>query len=277
MAENVQNFELQEQLEPRATEPWVRVADKYALTPLDGAQHQPRFVPQIDLITGVNTLIKAKEFVAVWKLIRVYWVHEAFMHRKPPDFSTRRAWKSFAHGTFTGPPKNLQHESSIARIRFAEFMHIRQVISLKRDLFVFNQEDTPGSIDDKVPIDMVRDTVCELVDLAFSFDLFEIEYHRTYDSPAEIQERLRPVMFPSSFGNPNRIPRSTLIERATWLVKVRDFIAPWKNTKPDGFFTPLSDPPTDYEVGLLETAVADVYCSQVTYILRRRPVLPRYN
>ena len=98
---------LLEKLKPRATEPWVHVMDKYALTPLNSAQHQPRFVPQIDLITGVNSLTKAKEFVAVWKLIRVYWVHKALMCHKPPDFSTQRAWKSFAHGTFTGPPKNL--------------------------------------------------------------------------------------------------------------------------------------------------------------------------
>ena len=264
-------------LEPRATDPWVCAAAKCASIPLDDAQHQPRFVPWVDLIARVTSLQEAKELVAVWKLIRHWWLREVFMHRKPPDFATQRAWMLFVISAFSDPAVKLNNERSMARIRFAEFMHIPKVISIARDQFVFSRGDIPGTIDEKVPTKMVRDTVCELADLGFFFDMFEVEYYRTYDPPAEIEERLRPVMFPSSFTYPQCIPRSTLVQRAAWLVKVRDFITPWQTKKPDGFFAPLSDPPTDREVRHFETAVAEVYCLNVTRVLRRHPVLPRYR
>ena len=47
--------------------------------------------------------------------------------------------------------------------------------------------------------------------------------------------------------------------------------------KLDGFFAPLSDPPTDCKVRRFETAVVEVYYLNVTHVLCRRPVLPRYR
>ena len=92
--ENVQNVNLRERLEPQPVKAWVSVAKGFASTPLDGDQHQPRFVPPIDLIVGVANEEKAKEFVAVWRIVKSRWLHEAFMMRSPPEFATRKAWKS---------------------------------------------------------------------------------------------------------------------------------------------------------------------------------------
>jgi hypothetical protein len=230
------------------------------------------------LITGVATIAIAKDFVAMWRLVRTYWLCEVLMNRKPPEFATRKAWKTFVAGSFTGTPTNLKSENSRVRVKFAEFLHLPKAIAITRENFVFDKEDgVVGTIDEKVSVEMVRETVRELSDLGFFFDMFEVEYYRTYDSPPEILERLRPAMFPCSLTVPSPIPRSTLDERATWLCRVRDFIEPWQGKKPEGFFVQLSEPPTDHEVCVLEEAVADVYCSNVTYILRRRPVIPRYK
>ena len=274
----MQNDKLRAMFEPEPTKAWVEAAAVYAKISLEGAQHQPRFVPQVDLITGVSSGYKAKEFVAVWKLIRHRWLYEVFMNRKPPEFATRKAWKSFAVSAFSQPEIiNPNNETSIARVRFTEFMHFPKIISLPRESFTFSKGDVPGTIDEKVSTEMVRDTVRELVDLNFFFDMFEVEYYRTYDPPVEIVERMRPVMSPFSLTYPQHIPRSTLAERAAWLGRVRNFITPWQGKKPKYFSIKLSDIPTDGEVAVLEAAVADVYCSNVTYVLRRRPVLPRYK
>ena len=230
------------------------------------------------MITGVASVRKAKEFVAVWRLVRIYWLREVFMSRRPPEFATRRAWKSFAAGTFSGPISRMTNEASIARVRFAEFLCFRQVVSLPREEFTFLQGEVPGTIDEKVTTKMVRDTVLELTDLNFFFDMFEVEYLRTYDSPVEITDRMRPVLSPFSLAVPTaKIARSQLTDRAAWLARVRDFIRPWDGKRSNDFELKLSANPTIDEVTALEKAVAHLYCSNVTYVLRRRPVLPRYE
>jgi len=275
--ENVQNEKLRQLLEPPPVKVWAEVAATYASIPLEGSQHQPRFVPPIDLITGVSAERKAKEFVAVWRLVRLKWLYEVFVTRQPPGFATRKAWKSFTTGVFSNARLQPNNEISIARIRFAEFLCFRKVASLPRENFIFFKGEVPGTIDEKVTVQMVRDTVCELADLNFFFDMFEVEYHRTYDSPMEIHERMGPARSPLSLTFPQPIPRSKLAERGAWLGHVRNFIRPWKGPKPVDFELKLSDEPTIDEVTSLERAVAHVYCSNVTYILRRRPSLPRYE
>ena len=85
---NVQNKRLQKLFKPQPVKVWIDVAATYARIPLEGSQHQPRFVPPIDLITGVAAERKAKEFVAVWRLIRFQWLREVFETRTPPAFAT---------------------------------------------------------------------------------------------------------------------------------------------------------------------------------------------
>lgn len=118
-------------LEPAPTEAWVKTAVKYTAIPLDDAQREPWFVPPVDLITGVASLQKAKEFVAMWRLIRHAWLYEAFAHCMPPDFATRKAWKTFSTGSFSEPSPNLKSGTSIARVKFTEFMHLQNVGSTR--------------------------------------------------------------------------------------------------------------------------------------------------
>ena len=274
---NVQNEQLRKLLEPRPVRAWANAAVVYAKVQLEGAQHQPRFVPPIDLITGVATERKAKEFVAVWRIIRFDWLNRMYGTRAPPKFATRKAWKSFTAGVFSNATIQPNNETSIARVRFAEFLGFKKIMALPRENFTFVKDEVPGSIDEKITVEMVRDTVRELADLNFFFDMFEIEYRRTYDAPDEIRDRMWPVTSPLSLTFPKDIPRSQLADRAAWLTRVRDFIKCWPGKKPEGFDLHVSDRSTVNEVTALEKAVADFYCSNVTYILRRRPVLPRYE
>jgi hypothetical protein len=276
IVENIQNPSLHQTLEPGPAKVWANAAAVYAGVALEGSQHQPRFVPSIDLITGVAEERKAKEFVAIWSLVKIEWLQQVFSNMAPPRFATRRAWKSFAVSTFSGATIRAHNETTIARIQFAEFLGRKRVLSLQREPFTFFKDDTPGTIDEKVSLRMVKETVAELADLNFFFDLFEVEYRRTYDAPTEITARMQPAMSPFSLTLPRRIPRSKLADRAVWLIRVRDLIRPWHGEKSPDFDLELPDNAAAVDVERLEFAVASIYCSNVTHVLRRRPVLPRY-
>jgi len=274
--ENVQNRELQELVEPKPTKAWLDAARSCAKIPLGGDQHQPRFVPLIDVITGVASERKAKEFVAVWRIIRLPWLGHVFMEGRPPQFATRKAWKSFVAGTFSAGEIQPTNEISIARINFAEFLGLKKVLTLRRESYSFLKEEVPGPVDAMITVDMVREAVRELADLNFLYDMFEIEYRRTYDPPDQICRRMTPIAGNGNLTFPVPVPRSKLSDRAAWLITVRDFMVPWPGSKPPSFDVQIPNPPTLGDVRSLESAVAEVYCSNVTLILRRRPVLPRY-
>ena len=197
------------------------------------------------------------------------------MIRRPPDCVTRRAWKSFAASSFSTAEIQPTNETSIAHIDFAEFLGFRKVLSLKRESYAFLKEEIPGPVDKMITMDMVHEAVRELTDLNF-FDMFEVEYRRTYDAPDDICKRMEPVMQRCSFSVPAPIPRSELSDWALWLLAVRDFIQDWQGAKPPRFNTKLPNPVTLRDVVLLESAIAKVYCSNVMYILRRHPIIPRY-
>jgi len=243
---------------------------------LGGNQHQPRFVPLIDVITGVASERKAKEFVAVWRIIRLPWLYHVFMEGRPPHFATRRAWKSFVAGTFSTSEIQPTNETSLARINFAEFLGLTKVLSIKRESYSFLKEEIPGPVDNMITIHMIREAVCELADLNFLYDMFEIEYRRTCDPLEQICARMSPIAGSSNLTVPVPVPRSRLPDRVAWLIAVRNFMLPWPGTKPTAFHTKIPDHPTLGDIVSLESAVAEVYCSNVTLVLRRRPVLPRY-
>ena len=163
--------------------------------PLNGDQHQPQFVPPIDLITGVTTEQKAKEFVAVWRVVKHTWLWELSFHVSPPPFASRRAWKSFAAGSFSNSEVQPTNDTSISRINFAEFLGFSKVLSLDRENYAFLKEEVPGPVKKKISLEMVRETIHELNNLNFFLDMFEIEYLMTYDPPADIERRMRPMLF----------------------------------------------------------------------------------
>lgn len=81
---------------------------------------------------------------------------------------------------------------------------------------------------------------------------------------------------PLHLPSPKKFP-DQLADRARWLVQVRDFIKPWRGKKPREFDLNLPENPTLDEVATLENEIVHVHCANVTYTLRRRPVLPRYE
>ena len=221
-------------------------------------------------------MVKAKEFVAVWHLIRIPWLQQIHTTRKPPEFATRRAWKSFAVGVFSTSTVRPGDPTTIARIKFAEYLHFKNLVSIPKGRFHFLKDETPGTIDEKVPIQMIQDTIRELADINFFYDMFEVEHRRTFDGPAEIETRMASALSTFSLSLPAKIPQSTPAKHAAWLAGVRDFIRPWTRTPPQSFELQLGNPPTPPQVDALERAVAHVYCSTVTHVLRRRPVVPYY-
>ena len=218
--------------EPQPVKVWVDIAATYTSIPLEGSQHQPQFVPPINLITSVVAEKKAKEFVAVWRLIWFQWLHEVFKTRMPPVFVTQRAWKLFTAGAFSSAKIQLHNETLISRICFAEFLRFKKIIALPRENFTFHKDDVPSSINNKVTVEMVCDTVHKLTNLNFFFNMFEAEYHQTYDSLAEIRDHMQSVISPSSLTFPQKIPQSQLTDRTRWLAQVHDFVKSWHGKKP---------------------------------------------
>jgi hypothetical protein len=261
-------------LEPRPRKAWVDAWKKYACVPLGGYQDQPRFVPLIDVITGVEDVRKAKEFVALWRVVRFEWLERVFITRRPPAFATRDAWKLFASGTFSTLQVQPDDETSLVRVKFAEFLGLDRVLTLPGDSFCFENDNDPAPIDEKITMEMIRETVCELADLNFFFDALEIEQARTGDDPYDILDRMVPMTGDESFTSCPSIPRTSLLDRANWLLAVREFVENWPMLSE--FSVRIRNPPTSCSVEVLESAVAQVYCAYVTFLLHRPPVLPRY-
>jgi len=195
----------------------------------------------------------------------------------PPPFATRRAWKSFAAGSFSTSEVQPNSPTSIARIDFAEFLGFSKVLSLKRENYTSLKEEIPGPVDKMISLEMVRETVGELTNLNFFLDMFEIEYLRTYDPPGDIERRMWPILRPGSLTLPLPISHANLVDRVTWLVAIRDFMQDWQGPKTSTFYTNLPDPVTPDNIVGFESAIANLYCHNVTYTLRRRPSLPRYS
>ena len=239
-------------------------------------QGQPRFVPLIDVITGAGDVDRAKEFVAVWRVVRLEWVKRVFVTRRPPSFATRDAWKLFASGTFSTLPVRPDDETSLVRIKFSEFLGLERVLTLPRESFCFENDNDPAPVDEKITTNMIRETIGELADLNFFFDALEIEQARTGDDPYDILDRMAPMTGDQPFISCPSIPRSLFLDRARWLVAVRDLVINWPMMKQTGSFARIRNPLTSSSVQELEFAVGEVYCAYVTFLLHRHPILPRY-
>jgi hypothetical protein len=123
---------------------------------------------------------------------------------------------------------------------------------------------------------MIRETVCELADLNFFFDLLQIEHARTGDDPHDIRDRMAPVSAGQPFTSCPKIPRSSLFDQAMWLFALRNFVANWPLRKEFGFYVEVRYRPASWTIRTLESSVAEVYCLCVRALLYRSPVLPRY-
>lgn len=260
-------------LEPRPREGWIAAWMRLACVPIEAYRARPRFVPLIDVITGVEDVQRAKEFVAVWRTVRSRWLERVFVTRRAPSFATRDAWKMFARGSFQVQP---DYETLLVCIKFANFLGLERVLSLPEDNFCFENDDDPAPLDQKITVKMLRGTVRELTDLNFFFDLLEVEQARTGEDGFEICDRMYPMTAEMPFTSCLDIPRSSLWNRRDWLLAVRDVVANWPMTRSPLGFLANTNPPSLCSVEALEAAVAHVYCTHVTLLLHRQPVLPRY-
>lgn len=209
-------------------------------------------------------------------MVKHTWLWELNLRVSPPPFATRRAWKSFATGSFSTSEVQPNNATSIAQINFAEFLGFSKVLSLKRESYTSLKEEVPGPVDKIISLEMVQETVCELTNRNFFLDMFEIEYLRTYDPPGNIERRMWPILRPGSLTLPLPISHTNLANRATWLVAIRDFMQDWQGPKPSTSDANLPSLITPEDIIGFESAIANLYCHNVTYTLRRRPSLPQY-
>jgi hypothetical protein len=270
----VRNPQIDDSLEPRLSQTWANASIKYAHIPA-GDDDDPRFVPLVSIISGMPDATMAKKFVAVWRTVKHLWLKRVFDTRRPPEFATGRGWRSFAFGTFSTPGLEPDETSAVC-IEFSKYLGLDCVLSLDRERYS-EPGQAPGSIDIKVSVEMIRETVSELADLNFFFDMFEVEHELGRGEPQEIFRRMAPVMRSNRLILVAPICRSSLDSRGAWLMDVYSIVENWPgSTKPDQYTNvrrPFEDPSF---VRALEATVADLYCYNVTHVLHRHPVVPRY-
>lgn len=229
----------------------------------------------MSIITRASSEVAAKEFVAVWRTVRELWLYQVFKTRRAPEFATREGWKLFVSGTLSSSKIKPEERLAIC-VKFSKYLGLDHVLFLDRKRYS-ELDEAPGPISVKITADMVRETVSELADLNFFFDMFEVEHELGRGEPGEICRRMELVMRGGRLTRPVPIRRSTLCERGVWLMSVYEFIKGWPGSSRQDLYARIQRPIRDHLlVRSLETTVADLYCYNVTHTLRRRPVLPRY-
>lgn len=243
---------------------WGEVLSQHQIS---SREDEARFVPLVDIITGVVGIKRINDFVAVWRHVRLSWITNVLHLRRPPDFATRAGWESFASGTFLLPGEHHGEQVLTARENFCEFLEFNGLLTLNRDVYSLNTAGVQGPVDEVISTKVIHETIQELADLNFFFDLFEIEYRRTGDSLRDIVDRMQGITRSDGFLLPGEIPRSSADELEGWYIAIRDFMVPWPGEKPPTFFS--------NDLFSLERGVVSFYCSSVFRILRRQPVPPR--
>ena len=252
-------------LEPFVTKPrplWIERWEASEIVPED--KDEARFVPLVETITQERDIRKIKQLVAVWLEVRVQWVSRVSLFRRAPGFATKEAWKMFASGTFS--LSRTAKEITVCK-NFAGFLEKTTPLAL-----------TQASIGG-VSFETIQIVIQELANLNFYFDMLEVEQRLTGRGVEEISERMRSITDSSYLIFPGLAGRSTNEEIAGWLMEIRDFIRHWPYDESLWwiFEMPLSKTSLDVDLNALESAISDVYCSCVSRVLHRRPVLPRYS
>jgi len=130
---------------------------------------------------------------------------ELASHIAPSLFKTWKVWKSFTTGSFSTLTVQPNNETSITQINFVEFLEFKMVLLLDRDSYAYLKEELLGPVDEKISLNIVQEAICELLNLNF-FDMFEVEYCRTYNPPQDIYKWMHPVLGTGMLYCPVPIP-----------------------------------------------------------------------
>lgn len=264
---------------PRPTEAW-RTADGEIPPEERPSLH---LVPSLDIFTGVDNVLQLKRFVYAWVKIRSRWLQKVSEELQAPDFSTRRAWRTFMRGSFDPAPINPESEAGKSRLRFTAYLGLPEPPT--HDINSTSLGSNPRShLDRTVDLHTVEATLREVNQINFFYDVFEVELKRTWDLPSTILERLQPITrgLQNYFAEPNPVVLAKLEERASWLLAFRDVLTTWPSSspKPHNFALDLRQTDRGFNVQdviALELALARFYCNVADEILGRRPTIPLYK
>jgi hypothetical protein len=257
-------------INPRPSQIWVDAWKRYANDVPTLAEDQPRFVPLVSIITEESRPV-ASGFVAVWRAVRGLWIERVFNTRKPPSFATRDGWRTFVLSVISAPGAESDEQFAV-RVNFSKYLGLDRVFSLDN-----GHGGAPGLSITGITAEMVCETVSELADLNFFFDLFEVEHELDRLESDEIQRRMERVMRGGQLTSPVFIHRSSPNDRGLWLIALYEFMQDWPGAEAQQSHVNVERPVEDpWVIRSLESTVADLYCYNVTHALGRLPVLPRY-
>jgi len=240
-------------------------------------------VPALDIFTSVDNVTQLKRFVYTWVKIRSRWLRKVSEESQAPDFSTRRAWRTFMRGSFDPAPINPESEAGKSRLRFTAYLGLPEPPTYDINSTTFGS-NPPSHLDRTVDSRTVQAVLREVNQLNFFHDVFEVELKRTWDLPSAILERLRPITKgrQNYFAEPNPMALTKLEERASWLLAFREVLTSWPCSvqKPSTFDLALRNTKRGLNVQdviALELALARFYCHAAAEILGRRPTIPLYR
>ena len=263
---------------PKSSDAWRRAAEEIPL------EERPalHLVPSLDVFTSVENVLQLKRFVYTWARIRPRWLLKVGEELQPPDFSTRRAWRTFMRGSFDPTPAKPESEAGKSRLRFSAYLALPEPPSFdisKTSLGL----GAPGPLDRTVSAEVVATVLRQVNQLNFFHDVFEVELKRTWDLPPVILERLEPITGSSTyFAHPDLMDLKTIDRRANWLLAFRGVLSFWPSTasKPLNFDLVPRKTERGFNVSdvvALELALARFYCHTAEEILGRRPTIPLYK
>ena len=242
-----------------------------------------RLAPALDVFTSVENVLQLKRFVYTWLKVKPKWLAKVSEELQPPEFATRRAWRTFMRGSFDPQPIKAESEAGRSRLRFTDYLGLPEapkfdIASTRLGLA------PPRALDLTVDKAAIKMALHEINDLNFLHDVYEVELRRTWDLPSVIVSRLRPIAGDNEnfFANPCVIFRGSLTERLRWIVALREIIKDWPTSlqKPPNFnleprMTARGSNVED--IFALELAVARFYCHVAEEILGRKATIPRYR
>ena len=265
---------------PRPTECW-RSADSEILPEEKPCLH---LVPPLDVFTKVEDLLQLKRFVFVWRKVSAAWFRRVSEELQPPDFSTRRAWRTFMRGSFDLSPLRPESEAGKSRLRFAGYLDLPEPPKFNIDQTFFNC-DPPKPLDKTVDVQVIKSVLFKVAQVNFFHDVYEVELKRTWDLPSVVLERLQPITGSSNyFLDPAPVTFSTIEDRVKWLLAFRDVVSPWPSSfQKSKDFDIVPRRSSDkaalkvQDVTALELALARFYCHTAQEILGQRPTIPLYK
>jgi hypothetical protein len=239
--------------------------------------------PALDVFTGVENILQLKRFVYVWLKIKSRWLLKVSEELQPPEFATRRAWRTFMRGSFDPQPIKPDSEAGRSRLRFADYLGLPEppkfnILNTRLGL------GSPRHLEHTVDRDIIKRALQEISDINFLHDVYEVELRRTWDLPSVIMSRLALITSGNQFFfmRPSVLSRFSVSARLEWITGLREIISQWPTSLPKPTNFDLKPRTTSKgsnveDLFALELAVARFYCLTAEDVIGRKATVPLYK